>query len=60
MGDNRATYQMAADLMSEGFFTNTAVFPAVPKGHGGLRITLTLHQTADDVRGLVDAIARRI
>jgi 7-keto-8-aminopelargonate synthetase-like enzyme len=60
MGDNRATYQMAGDLMSDGFFTNSAVFPAVSKQHGGLRIALTLHQTADDVRDLVDAIARRI
>ena len=30
-GDNRTTYQMAGDLMSEGFYTNTAVFPAVSK-----------------------------
>ena len=59
-GDNGATYQMAGDLMSDGFYTNTAVFPAVSKQHGGLRVALTLHQTPDDVRGLIDAIARRI
>ena len=59
-GDNEATYQMGAALMSEGFYTNTAVFPAVSKQQGGLRVALTLHQTPDDVRRLVDAIARRI
>jgi 7-keto-8-aminopelargonate synthetase-like enzyme len=59
-GENRATYQMAGDLMSDGFYTNTALFPAVPKHHGGLRVALTLHQSPDDVRGLIDAIARRI
>jgi 7-keto-8-aminopelargonate synthetase-like enzyme len=59
-GDNRATYQMASDLMSEGFYTNTALFPAVSKNRGGLRVALTVHQTAEDVRGLIDAIARRI
>ena len=59
-GDNEATYQIAADLMSEGFYANTAVFPAVSKQHGGLRVALTLHQTPDDVRGLIDAIARRL
>jgi 7-keto-8-aminopelargonate synthetase-like enzyme len=59
-GDNRATYQMAGDLMSEGFYTNSAVFPAVSKDRGGLRVALTVHQTPDDVRGLIDAIARRI
>ncbi len=58
-GDNDATYRMAGDLMGDGFFTNTAVFPAVSKRHGGLRIALTVHQTLDDVRGLVDAIAKR-
>jgi 7-keto-8-aminopelargonate synthetase-like enzyme len=60
MGDNEATDQMAGDLMSDGFYTNSAVFPAVSKHHGGLRVALTLHQTPDDVRGLIDAIARRI
>jgi len=59
-GDNRATYEMAGALMSEGFYTNTAVFPAVSKNRGGLRVALTVHQTLDDVRGLIDAIARRI
>jgi 7-keto-8-aminopelargonate synthetase-like enzyme len=59
-GDNEETYQMAADLMSDGFYTNTAVFPAVSRRHGGLRVALTVHQSLDDVRGLVDAIARRI
>jgi 7-keto-8-aminopelargonate synthetase-like enzyme len=36
------------------------VFPAVSRGQGGLRVALTLHQTVDDITGLVDAIARRI
>jgi 7-keto-8-aminopelargonate synthetase-like enzyme len=59
-GDNEATYRMAADLMGAGFYTNTAVFPAVSKRHGGLRVALTVHQTPDDVHALVDAIAARI
>ena len=59
-GGSEATYQLAGDLMSDGFYTNTAVFPAVSKQQGGLRVALTLHQTLDDVRGLIDAIARRL
>jgi len=58
VGDNDATYALVADLMRGGFYLNTAVFPAVPRGHGGLRVALTIHQTLDDIRGLVDAIAR--
>ena len=60
MGTTRATYQIASELMSEGFYTNPAVYPAVSKNRGGLRVALTVHQTLDDVRGLVDAIARLI
>ena len=59
-GDSETTYRMAGDLMGDGFYTNTAVFPAVSKRQGGLRIALTLHQTPDDVRRLIDAIARRL
>jgi 7-keto-8-aminopelargonate synthetase-like enzyme len=59
-GDSDTTFRIAADLMRDGFYLNTAVFPAVTKGQGGLRIALTLHQTLDDIRDLVDAIARRI
>ena len=60
IGGNDATYAAAAGLMREGFYVNTAVYPAVSRGHGGLRVALTLHQTPDDLRALVDAIARRI
>jgi 7-keto-8-aminopelargonate synthetase-like enzyme len=59
-GETALTYSIAAGLMGDGFFVNTAAFPAVSKGNGGLRIALTVHQTLDDIRDLVDAIARRL
>jgi 7-keto-8-aminopelargonate synthetase-like enzyme len=60
VGEDEATYALVAALMADGFYANTAVFPAVSRGHGGLRIALTVHQTLDDVRALVDAVAKRI
>lgn len=60
MGESDVTYRMAADLMRDGFYVNTAVFPAVTKAQGGLRIALTVHQTLQDIHDLVDAIARRL
>jgi 7-keto-8-aminopelargonate synthetase-like enzyme len=60
IGDNPATYRVARGLMKQGFYANTAVFPAVTAGKGGLRIALTVHQTLDDIRDLVDEIARRL
>jgi 7-keto-8-aminopelargonate synthetase-like enzyme len=59
-GGTDATYGAAAVLMRDGFYVNTAAFPAVSRGRGGLRIALTVHQSLDDVRALVDAIARRL
>jgi len=59
-GDNDTTCRMAADLMRDGFYVNTALFPAVTRNQGGLRVALTVHQTLDDIQGLVDAIARRL
>jgi len=60
VGEQEATYRLAAALMKDGFYSNIAVFPAVPRLQAGLRIALTVHQTEDDIRALVDAIARRV
>jgi 7-keto-8-aminopelargonate synthetase-like enzyme len=60
IGDTDQTYRVATGLMRDGFYTNTAVYPAVSRGQGGLRVALTTHQTADDIRALVDAIAARL
>jgi 7-keto-8-aminopelargonate synthetase-like enzyme len=60
IGDNDATYRTVARLMNDGFYVNSAVFPAVSRGAGGLRITLTTHQTLDDIRALIDAVVRRV
>jgi 7-keto-8-aminopelargonate synthetase-like enzyme len=59
-GDTELTYRIAAELMDDGFYANTALYPAVSRGNGGLRVALNLHQSHDDIRGLVDAIARRL
>jgi len=60
IGEDKRTFEVASELMTEGFFANTAVFPAVSPGRGGLRVALTVHQTHEDIRGLVDAIAQRL
>jgi 7-keto-8-aminopelargonate synthetase-like enzyme len=59
VGSEGAAYQAAADLMAAGFYTNIAVFPAVSRGQAGLRIALTVHQTLDDIRRLIEALAHR-
>lgn len=40
-----------------GYYLNSVLFPAVPKGEGILRVSLTASHTQDDVDGLVLAFA---
>jgi 7-keto-8-aminopelargonate synthetase-like enzyme len=60
VGGVSASFQMVRDLLDDGYYVNPAVYPAVPRGHGGIRFTLTLNQTEDQLRSLVEAISRRI
>ena len=48
------------DLLDDGYYTNLGTFPAVPMKHAGVRSTMTLHHTLDDIRGLVDSLARHV
>jgi 7-keto-8-aminopelargonate synthetase-like enzyme len=60
LGLPRVAHDVIANLMADGFYTNLGTFPAVPMKHAGVRITLTLHHGADDIRALVDALARHV
>jgi 7-keto-8-aminopelargonate synthetase-like enzyme/predicted N-acyltransferase len=60
MGLPRAAQHLAARLMNDGFFINLAHFPAVPMKRAGIRFTITLHQSFEDIRALVDALERHV
>ena len=47
-------------LLDDGIYTNLATFPAVPMKQAGVRITLTLHHQPEDIRALVEALARHV
>src|SRR3954469_2793351 len=53
-------HDVIESLMADGFYTNLGTFPAVPMKHAGVRMTLTLHHTLDDIRALVGALARHV
>ncbi|MFN3431386.1 MAG: hypothetical protein ACK46X_15710, partial [Candidatus Sericytochromatia bacterium] len=55
-----AVFKLLPRLMEAGFYTNSAIFPAVPMTRAGLRFTLTLHQTNEDIEGLIAAIAQHL
>ncbi|MGY1619347.1 aminotransferase class I/II-fold pyridoxal phosphate-dependent enzyme [Geodermatophilus sp. SYSU D00691] len=59
-GVSSVAYRLVERLRSAGFHVNTASFPAVPAKRSGARLTITAHHTADDVAGMVAALAEHL
>jgi 7-keto-8-aminopelargonate synthetase-like enzyme len=53
VGPEDAACETGERLMNAGFYTNIAIFPAVPRRRAGIRVALTCHQSVEDVRNLV-------
>jgi len=52
------TFSMIKGLReTHGVYTCPAFFPIVPRGQAGVRITISLHNTLQDIETLVDALA---
>lgn len=60
LGVPRAAFAMTRRLLDEGLFTNAAAFPAVPVKQAGVRASLTLHHSDEDITRLVRTIARNL
>ena len=60
VGSPSRVAEMIVRLMTDGFYLNAAAFPAVPLGDGGIRFAQTLHNTREQVEGLLDAIERHL
>ena len=60
VGPTRAAQSLGVRLMDEGFYVNVAQFPAVAVKRAGIRFMVNLHQSRDDVRGLVEAMAHHL
>jgi 7-keto-8-aminopelargonate synthetase-like enzyme/predicted N-acyltransferase len=59
-GPPAAITNLVPRLLSEGFYTNGAIYPAVPMTRAGLRVTLTCHHSEADLEALVAAVARHL
>lgn len=57
LGLTRVGYNMAQRMKNDGFFTNLAIFPAVPEACTGLRFTITLHHTFEDIDNIAEKLA---
>ena len=51
-------YALVRRLLKAGFFVNLGLFPAVPVKNTGVRITISLHNTKEDIKALVHALVQ--
>ena len=49
-------YNFVQRLLKEGFYVNLGIYPAVPVKNTGVRITISRHNKANDIKGLVEAM----
>ena len=56
-GLNKVTHNFVQRILNEGFYVNTATFPAVPNDKSGLRFTITRHVTKKDIDEFSDAMS---
>lgn len=56
IGENSMIYDLNRRLLNKGIFVTTAGYPAMPKKHGGLRISITRHLEYEDIDKLIDQI----
>ncbi len=60
IGSSDAMMEIMRRLMDDGYYVNPSAYPAVPLGEGGIRFTQTLHQSEEQLRGLIAAIAHHL
>lgn len=50
-------FNLVNKMLNEGFYLNLGIYPAVPIKNTGLRITISRHNTIDDIVALTEALA---
>lgn len=56
VGKPEVAYNMVNRLKNQGYFTNLAIYPAVPLKNSGVRLALTNHLSHKDIENLLDLI----
>ncbi|AFK05383.1 aminotransferase class I and II [Emticicia oligotrophica DSM 17448] len=57
LGNVEAMAQFGEKMQDRGFVMSIASFPSVPLKHSGFRVTLSLHQSMNDIESLLDNAA---
>jgi 7-keto-8-aminopelargonate synthetase-like enzyme len=56
-GQEQSMYTLFHAICGRGFYIAPAVFPAVPRNRAGLRLTASLHNSAEDTARLMEVLA---
>lgn len=59
-GPASVTFALASALSDEGLYACISVYPAVPMDQSGLRFTLSLHNTLEDIEHLMGVLSREL
>lgn len=57
LGLTKVGYNMVRRMVDDGLYVNLGVFPAVPETCTGIRFTINLHHTNDDIDRLAERLA---
>lgn len=57
IGKSRITMNVIQRVLADGFYTNTASFPATPMQKGGMRFTINRNLTKEDIDQLLERVA---
>ncbi len=60
VGDNEKVFTAIQWLLEKGIYLTPAMYPAMPKRHGGLRINFTCHLEMEDIDYLVETIGEAL
>ncbi len=55
-GMPKTGYNFVNRIMEEGYYVNLGLFPAVPVKNTGVRITISMHNQKEEIKGLVEAM----
>ncbi|MGF1617091.1 MAG: aminotransferase class I/II-fold pyridoxal phosphate-dependent enzyme [Acidimicrobiia bacterium] len=58
VGASKKVLEGLSMMRTAGFFVNGAVFPVVPRGHGGLRFTVTNYNSLSQIEAMLVALKR--
>lgn len=59
-GQLTAMFVLAARLKEKGLYMSPSGFPAVPRNKSGIRFTLSLHNTEDDIREMMTLLSETL